>query len=119
MISSSQGVIASTRACSLHGEARHQLGVANELVAQSQHGFGVDLRYALLRDLQDPPDLLQCQLVVIVEGYDQLLPLGQGIDRLRQSLVRLAALLPAVGILAVTVGSHLAQRRTLPASRFT
>src|SRR5262249_49650187 len=53
------------------------LELAGQLGAQTQHRLGVQLRDARLGDAEHFADLSERQVLVVVEGDDQLLPFGQ------------------------------------------
>jgi hypothetical protein len=60
--------------------------------AQSQDRFGVELTDARLGHAEHRADLLEGEAFVVVEGDDDLLTLGQTLDRSREDLFDLGAL---------------------------
>src|SRR3954454_798824 len=57
--------------------------------AQPQHGLGVQLRDARLGHVEHLADLAQGQVLVVVEGDDELLALGQAGDRVGHAVLEL------------------------------
>src|SRR5215208_6487270 len=64
-------------------------GVALEARLQPQHGLRVQLRDARLGHAEHLADLPQREVLVVVEGHDELLALRQPRDRVRQAVLHL------------------------------
>src|SRR5688500_7446361 len=60
-----------------------------QLAAQLQHRFGVHLADAALRHAEHLADLRQRESLVVIEGDDDLLALGECVDRLGEQVLRL------------------------------
>src|SRR3954447_20500369 len=73
---------------------------------QSQHGLGVQLGDARLRHAEDLADLAEGQVLVVVEGDDELLALGQRGDRVGEAVLELGGVeqLLRVGRVGVVEG---------------
>src|SRR3954451_24462910 len=64
-----------------------QVGLKSRL--QAQHRFRVELRNSRFRDAEDLADLAERQVLVVVEGHDELLALGQSRDGVREAVLHL------------------------------
>src|SRR5262249_50468233 len=113
MVRMSQEVSASMPRRPSGGERGHQLRVTDQFVAETEHGLGVNLRDALLGDLQDEADLFEGQFAVVVERDDQSFPIGEGIDRVGQAALGLVSLLGTVWVMGGAAWRYFAQRRAL------
>src|SRR6266511_3039834 len=78
-------------------------GGARESSLEAQDRLGVELRDAGLGDAQDLADLPQGELLVVVEGHDELLALGKPRDRLPDRLLHLGLGEGALGIRRIGV----------------
>jgi len=77
--------------------------------AQPQHGLGVHLRDARLGHAEHLADLAQRQLLVVVEGHDELLALGEARDRLGERLAHLGLVECFRGLDALGILEHVEQ----------
>src|SRR5918995_1604368 len=69
--------------------AIYAFGLALEAGAQAQHGLGVQLGHARLRDAEHLADLAQSEVLVVVERDHEPLALGQPFDRVGQPVFEL------------------------------
>src|SRR5665213_1680967 len=83
---------------------------ASELGAQPQHRLGVQLGDPRLGHAEDLADLTQGQVLVVVEGDDELLALGQGGDRIGDPIAQLGLVDEHLRIGRAPVGQRVEQR---------
>ncbi len=83
---------------------------ALEAGLQPHHGLGVQLRDARLGDAEHLADLAQGEVLVVVEGDDELLALGQRGDRLGEAVLDLAAGQRLLRVVGARVGDRVEQR---------
>src|SRR3954454_20690630 len=84
--------------------------VVREVRAQAQHGLRVQLRHAGLRHAEDLADLPEREVLVVVEGDHELLPLGQARDGVGHAVLELGRVDDVLGVLRVGVVQRVEQR---------
>src|SRR5262249_45935373 len=106
----------SASCCCPSTSASSVLGLG-QLAAQLEHGLGVHLADAALGHPEDLTDLGEREAFVVVERHDDLLPLGQRVDRTRKQVLRLLGLEDRNRVLGLGVFERVDERElvaTLP-----
>src|SRR5207244_4937516 len=88
---------------------------ARETRAQREHGLRVELGDPRFGDPEDLADLAEGQALVVVEGDDDALALGQGLDRVGEAVLELGRLRLDLGVGRVRIAARV-QHRDLAAA---